>query len=164
MVPSPGGLYPLVLHVLTREGIHRYLPEEHRLEQVADEDRRPSLAHACLGQQFLGDAPVVLALANRRRLSRGKYGARAERYAMLEAGHAAQNVLLEAVALWAGGRAGRRVLSWGHAIRSLPSAAVSGCKSTGPDPGFLPITPPMPGPRVQVRNGTLESWENPEVF
>jgi SagB-type dehydrogenase family enzyme len=98
-VPSPGDLYPLVLHVLTEEGVHRYLPEDHRLEPVVGEDRRASLAHACLEQQFVADAPVVLVLANRRRLSRGRYGARAERYAMLEAGCAAENVLLEAVAL-----------------------------------------------------------------
>lgn len=99
VIPSPGGLYPLVLHVLTGEGIHRYLPEGHRLELLSGEDRRGSLAHACLEQRFVADAPLVLALAYTRRLSRGRYGARAERYAMLEAGHTAQNVLLEAVAL-----------------------------------------------------------------
>jgi SagB-type dehydrogenase family enzyme len=61
--------------------------------------RRQRLAHACLEQEFVGRAPAVLVLANMRRRSRGKYGARAERYATLEAGHAAQNVLLEAVSL-----------------------------------------------------------------
>lgn len=98
-VPSPGGLYPLVIHVLTSEGVHRYLAKGHRLERMTQEDRRGRLAHACLEQEFVGDAPVVLVLANTRRRSRRRYGARAERYAMLEAGHAAQNVLLEAVAL-----------------------------------------------------------------
>ena len=98
-VPSPGGLYPLVVQVLTDAGTHRYIPAEHRLERVDAEDRRKRLAHACLEQDFVASAPLVLVLASMRRRARGRYGARAERYAMLEAGHAAQNVLLAAVAL-----------------------------------------------------------------
>lgn len=39
---------------------------------------------------------VICALSER---TEGRYGTRAERYVALEAGHAAQNVLLQAVAL-----------------------------------------------------------------
>jgi SagB-type dehydrogenase family enzyme len=99
VVPSHGELYPLVVHLLTGAGIHRYLADEHELRRMTTEDRRQKLAHACLEQEFVGAAPAVLVFANMRRRSRAKYGARAERYAMLEAGHAAQNVLLEAVSL-----------------------------------------------------------------
>jgi SagB-type dehydrogenase family enzyme len=99
VVPSPGGLYPLVLHLLTAAGVERYLPATHALEPVTTDDRRRKLAHACLEQDFVGEAPAVLVFASMRRRARAKYGARAERYGLLEAGHAAQNVLLEAVSL-----------------------------------------------------------------
>ena len=101
--PSPGGLYPLVIHVLSDQGVHRYVPDRHRLDRVTPEDRRQRLAHACLEQECVATAPLVLVLGSMRRRARGRYGARAARYAMLEAGHVAQNVLLTAVALGLGG-------------------------------------------------------------
>ena len=97
--PSAGGLYPLVVRVLDADGVHSYAPESHSLDLVATGDRRGTLVGACLDQEFVGAAPVVIVLANVRARSRVRYGARAERYALLEAGHAAQNVLLEATAL-----------------------------------------------------------------
>jgi SagB-type dehydrogenase family enzyme len=97
--PSAGGLHPLVVHVLDGDGVHRYAPQSHALERLAAEDRRRKLAGSCLDQAFVAAAPAVLVVANVRARSRARYGARAERYAVLEAGHAAQNVLLEATAL-----------------------------------------------------------------
>jgi SagB-type dehydrogenase family enzyme len=62
-------------------------------------DLRPALAAAALDQTAVAAAAAVIVVAAVYRRSAGKYGARAERYAVLEAGHAAQNILLEAVAL-----------------------------------------------------------------
>ena len=97
--PSAGGLYPLVLHVLDAGGVHRYVPSSHALEQLSDVDCRRQLAGACLDQLFVGAAPVALVFGSMRRRARARYGVRADRYAMIEAGHAAQNVLLQAAAL-----------------------------------------------------------------
>jgi SagB-type dehydrogenase family enzyme len=51
-----------------------------------------------LGQEFLGQAPVVLVLAATFQRLRWRYRERAYRYALLEAGHIGQNVYLAAEA------------------------------------------------------------------
>jgi SagB-type dehydrogenase family enzyme len=100
--PSAGALYPLVLYVVVRSGVYRYEPRGHRLKRVDATDRRAALAQAALGQDAVREAPLDLVLTAAVRRTRAKYGDRAERYAAIEAGHAAQNVLLEATALGLG--------------------------------------------------------------
>ncbi len=98
--PSAGALYPLELYVVTGEGVSRYLPEGHGLAPLARADVRADLAAAALGQAVVGDAPLVIVVTAVLSRTAAKYGAdRGERYVHLEAGHAVQNVLLEAVAL-----------------------------------------------------------------
>ena len=100
--PSAGGLYPLELYVLTQEGVYQYLPEGHRLERIAGDDVREPVAVAALGQSALLEAPAVFVITAVFERTAGKYGERAERYVLLEAGHCAQNILLQAVALGLG--------------------------------------------------------------
>jgi SagB-type dehydrogenase family enzyme len=100
--PSAGALYPLEVYVVTAEGISHYLPEGHRLATTPGEDLRGTLAAAALGQSQVADAPAVFVIAAVVARSAEKYGDRAERYVQLEAGHACQNLLLEAVALGLG--------------------------------------------------------------
>lgn len=98
--PSAGALYPLRLYLVTREGVHRYLPEMHALEPaVRADDLRAPLAAAALGQDWLAQAPLVVLITAVPGRLRRRYGERAERYAWIEAGHAAQNIHLQAVAL-----------------------------------------------------------------
>lgn len=100
--PSAGALYPLELYVVLSSGVFHYEPQGHRLKRLDDTDQRGTLARAALGQdavRLAGADIVVTAVVSR---TRAKYGDRAERYAHLEAGHAAQNVLLEATALGLG--------------------------------------------------------------
>ena len=80
-------------------GVYRYHPEGHDLLLVAQGDRRAKLATAALGQDWLADAPVTMVLAAVYERTARKYRQRAERYVDMEAGHAAQNVHLQAVAL-----------------------------------------------------------------
>ena len=97
--PSAGALYPLEVYVTTPDGFYHYLPDGHRFEMLSRADLRGPLALAALGQTAVSDAPVVFVIAAAYERTAAKYGERAARYVHLEAGHAAQNVLLQAVAL-----------------------------------------------------------------
>ncbi len=98
-VPSAGGLYPLELYAVTADGVDHYRPAEHALARVRSDDVRPQLADAALGQRAFESAPAVLVVAGVVARSAEKYGERAEQYVWIEAGHAGQNLLLQAGAL-----------------------------------------------------------------
>ena len=101
--PSAGALYPLELYVATPDGFYHYRPREHQLKRLADRDLRPALYRAGLEQEQLREAPAVFVIAAVYERTSQKYGqARTPRYVHMEAGHAAQNLLLEAVALGLG--------------------------------------------------------------
>lgn len=97
--PSAGALYPLELHALTPTGVLHYLPDGHRIEVASDRDRRADLEAAAVDQAAVGGAPLVAAVVVVPERTAESYGDRAGRYVDLEAGHAAQNLLLQAVAM-----------------------------------------------------------------
>lgn len=103
--PSAGALYPLELYVVVGDvegidkGVYRYSPEEHELEKVRDGDIRTELADAALGQECVRDAAIDLVFAAVYERTTAKYKERGIQYVHLEAGHAAQNVYLQAVSL-----------------------------------------------------------------
>jgi SagB-type dehydrogenase family enzyme len=103
--PSAGALYPLELYVVAGNvqdlapAVYRYGPEEHSLAWVLDGDRRSQLAEAALSQSFVEAgalAVVITAVYERTTL---KYGERGVRYVHIEAGHATQNLLLQATVM-----------------------------------------------------------------
>lgn len=97
--PSAGALYPLEVYLVTKEGVFHYEPQAHRLKKTMSGDVRNALSNASLRQESVAEAPAILVLAGVYERTAKKYGpARAERYVHLEAGHAAQNVLLQAIA------------------------------------------------------------------
>jgi SagB-type dehydrogenase family enzyme len=98
-VPSAGALYPLELIAATADGVFQYVPDGHELEEITKKDVREGLSSAALGQGFIKDAPVVLVITAVFARVTSKYGERGQRYVFIEAGHAAQNVCLQAVAL-----------------------------------------------------------------
>ena len=103
--PSAGALYPLELYLVVGDvegidkGVYRYRPEEHELEKVTEGDIRAELADAALGQECVRDAAIDIVFTAVYERTTRKYGERGIRYAHMEAGHAAQNVYLQAVAL-----------------------------------------------------------------
>jgi SagB-type dehydrogenase family enzyme len=97
--PSAGALYPLELYLVTAAGFYRYEPDGHCLEVLGEADLRADLSRAALSQEAVALAPAVFILAAVYARTEQKYGDRAERYVKLEAGHAGQNLLLQAVAL-----------------------------------------------------------------
>lgn len=102
--PSASGLNGLETYVATADGLARYLPDEHALQPLGDTDLRAQLQDATGGQPFVGSAPFVVIFAIvPGRISSRHGDERSIRYADFEAGHAGQNLLLQAVALDLGG-------------------------------------------------------------
>jgi SagB-type dehydrogenase family enzyme len=96
--PSAGALYPLELYVVTPTQVMHYLPQGHRVETRTGPDLRPELKAAAFGQPHVGAAPTIIVVAAAPGRTRRKYGTRAEVFVEREAGHAAQNILLQAAA------------------------------------------------------------------
>jgi SagB-type dehydrogenase family enzyme len=97
--PSAGALYPLEIYVATTNGLYHYVPQGHKVIVVSQDDLRLKLWEVALEQDAIRDAPAVFVIAAVYERTAQKYGGRAERYVKLEAGHACQNILLQAVAL-----------------------------------------------------------------
>lgn len=106
--PSAGALYPLEVDVVVGDvdglpsAIYRYKPDRHELVVSREGDRRRELRAAALGQDCVGAAAAVIALAAVYERTSGKYGERGIHYVHMEVGHAAQNVCLQATALGLG--------------------------------------------------------------
>ena len=99
-VPSAGALYPLELYLVTKEGVYHYFPDGHRMEPHVEGDMRSSLSSAALEQECVAQAPATFLLTAVFSRIESKYGKeRSPQYIYLEAGHAAQNILLQATAL-----------------------------------------------------------------
>ncbi|MGI6004792.1 MAG: SagB/ThcOx family dehydrogenase [Christensenellales bacterium] len=104
-VPSAGALYPIDVFLVCGEveglppGVYRYRSESHELILTAEDDRRSALYAAALSQPCVENAPAVLLMTGVYARTMEKYGDRGVRYVHMEAGHAAQNVYLQAAAL-----------------------------------------------------------------
>lgn len=106
--PSAGALYPLEVYVIAgkvsslQEGIYRYLPFSHEIVKIKEGDYREGLSNAALGQACVSDAAIDIVISGVYDRITKKYGERGIRYTYMEAGHAAQNVYLQAEALGLG--------------------------------------------------------------
>ena len=97
--PSAGARYPLELYIATPHGCFAYDPPHHRLLRRSSEDARRALQGGALSQEAVGQSPAVFVIAALPSRTTAEYGHRGRRYIHLEAGHAAQNLLLEATAM-----------------------------------------------------------------
>ncbi len=97
--PSAGALYPIRVFVVDGKGVYEYKPSRHVLRRRRAGDRRGKLRAAAGNQPWVGAAPLCLVITMDVSRTASKYGKRAKRYCLLEAGHVAQNVLLQATAL-----------------------------------------------------------------
>ncbi len=106
-VPSADSTYPLEIYVSVRRGgladtppgVYRYGPTGHSLELHLSGDVSLELYHACFDQEWVASAPVSIIVAGRPRPLTKKYGDRGLSFLFLEAGHAGQNIYLQAEAL-----------------------------------------------------------------
>lgn len=108
--PSAGALYPMDLYAVAgtggvkelEAGTYHYDPVEHAISRVLEGDMRVDLARASLSQMWMATAPLNLVITVEFRRIRVKYHERGDRYALMEAGHIAQNIFLQAEALGLG--------------------------------------------------------------
>lgn len=98
--PSAGGCHPLIVYICRNDGVWRYQPQDHSLTRHAEGKRCEALARAALGQSFVAEAPAVFVVSAVFERTTSRYGQRGRvRYIPMDAGHAAENLLLQAVAL-----------------------------------------------------------------
>jgi len=103
--PSAGALYPLKVYVVVGDvenlakGVYKYEPYGHELLNFLEGDRRTELAEAALGQESVEEAAIDVVITAIYERTTAKYGDRGIRYVHMEAGHAAQNLCLQATAM-----------------------------------------------------------------
>lgn len=103
--PSAGALYGLELYTIAvsvigiAPGCYRYEPLRHHLECTLEGALQHQLSRTALDQSAIAQAAAIFVLSGVYERVKRKYGQRGVRYTHLEAGHAAQNLLLQAAAL-----------------------------------------------------------------
>lgn len=103
--PSAGALYPLELYVVAGKvidlaaGVYKYQPAKHTLMKTLEGDKRNALSSTVLFQPSIRHGAVVLVFTAVYERITGRYGNRGRGYVHMEAGHAAQNVYLQAATL-----------------------------------------------------------------
>lgn len=106
--PSAGAVYPGALYACVTNvsglapGVYQWDPKDNALALLVPGHQRDAVQEASLGQAAIGSAPLTLFFATDPERLAYKYGDRSTRYALLEAGHVAQNILLAATALGLG--------------------------------------------------------------
>jgi protease I len=97
--PSAGAIYPIELLFATQEGLFAYRPTDHSLLQIGDQDIRSMLATAASMSESVAGAGCDIIVAGSFRKLTDQYKDKARIYLHMEAGHVAQNILLQAVCL-----------------------------------------------------------------
>ncbi len=100
-VPSAGALYPLEVYVVTDDAVLRYLPDTNTVEVRNTTQAKAQVAEA-VSNVPASLAPAIVVITGVPSRVTGKYLERGIRYMWMEAGHAAQNLLLAAAALGLG--------------------------------------------------------------
>lgn len=106
--PSSGQTYPLEVYLVVgkggveglSEGVYHYNPPNHQLEKLLNGDKRSDLAKAADGQSWVNNAPVDIVVTGNYQRTMNKYGNNnlSIQFVHLEAGHAGENIYLEATA------------------------------------------------------------------
>ena len=103
--PSAGALYPLEVYAVMNnveritQGVYKYNPHKHELEKVKQGNVNDELTDAALRQTWISESAFVIVFSAVYKRTTKKYGNRGIRYVHMEAGHAAQNVCLQAISL-----------------------------------------------------------------
>jgi len=96
--PSAMALYVIHVFVVDDKGAHEYVPQPHALRPLSVDGALHRLRTA-VGQPSVKSVPLLMVLAMEPARLEAKCGKNADRYALMESGHVAQNVLLQATAM-----------------------------------------------------------------
>ncbi|MCC6679787.1 MAG: SagB/ThcOx family dehydrogenase [Phycisphaeraceae bacterium] len=103
--PSAGALYPLELYAVVgavsglEAGLYHYAPADRALSKRMNGDLRQQVARISLEQMWISGASWLAVFCAVTQRVTEKYGPDSRRFVDMEAGHAAQNLMLQAVAL-----------------------------------------------------------------
>ncbi len=106
--PSAGQVYPLEVYVIAgpnvsglQEGVYHYVPSNNTLEMYMNGDLRDNLSTIADGQPWVKQAPLNILITGDYRKMINKYPdtALSTRFVNLEAGHAGENIYLQAESL-----------------------------------------------------------------
>lgn len=106
--PSAGATYPLETYLFVNRasnllcGLYYFKPSTHELILLSQNEFSKDLFRAFCGQQVARDSSGIIVFTNVQNRISGKYGERGYRFALIEAGHACQNVLIMATELGLG--------------------------------------------------------------
>ena len=81
------------------KGVYKYKPHEHELVKIKDGNARDEVTAEALGQTCVRESAIVIVLSAVYERTTQRYGDRGIRYVQMEAGHAAQNLYLQALSL-----------------------------------------------------------------
>lgn len=103
--PSAGALYPLEIYIACSKvntvlpGVYHYRPDANTIKLITDGDKHGSLTMAAHLQPSINRSAAVIVITAVYRRTTKKYSEKGTRYVNMEAGHAAQNICLQAVSL-----------------------------------------------------------------
>lgn len=103
--PSAGAIFPLELYLSVTNvegletGIYKYIPETHEIVYLLKGAKREELFEACLKQEWIKRAALVIIICATFYKTKARYGERGIRYVFIETGHCAQNIYLQCVSL-----------------------------------------------------------------
>ncbi|MDO4321863.1 MAG: SagB/ThcOx family dehydrogenase [Lachnospiraceae bacterium] len=108
-VPSAGSRHPFETYLFIRrvegmkKGIYHYLPAAHELEVWEEnEEYEQELTEALCGQKFAAEAPVTFVWSVIPYRTEWRYGLKAQKYALIDAGHVCENLYLACEAVGCG--------------------------------------------------------------
>jgi SagB-type dehydrogenase family enzyme len=110
--PSGGHVFPLEMYLVSGNnsvndipaGIYHYDPYNNRIEKIVDGDVRNDLYKAAHNQQWVNEAPISLVITGNFQKMINKYPDTriSTRFVDMEAGHAGENIYLQAESLGLG--------------------------------------------------------------
>ncbi len=99
-VPSAGALYPLEIYFYSSNidelpgGLYHYNPSRNSVHQLQERNLTAEIATALVSPELAYDASIIIFITAVFERVTFKYGERGYRFALLEAGHLAQNINL----------------------------------------------------------------------
>lgn len=106
--PSAGALYPMEIYLIVENvrglnpGIYKYDTDEHSVHLRKAGSFLDKLSSVALGQESVKNGALTIVIAGIHTRTRSRYSSRASRYIFMEAGHIAQNIYLQSVAVGLG--------------------------------------------------------------